>query len=207
MLIQTDFIKKTMLATFISIGVSSVSLNSYAESTDHKTVLEATSALKTLEGLTTPKANSEHFLKLLNIANEVDLGVSMNQESTSSELDAQAAILADDLEKFAADLVINNEKETFDIAVTTYAKALGGELLVRELTRAGGPHAMLVNSRTLLAKNMNDFKQDLSPQIDLFSFLGISTAHAGFFATTCGAFWFVTTAGYGTNLAYRSCYF
>jgi len=204
-----NFLKKTMLATMVGIEIFSFSLNSYADNLDNTTVLEAKAAAEILDNLTTETANSEHFLKLLTVADQVGFGVSTNQESAESELDKQAAILADDLEKFAADLVANNEKEVFDTAVIDYAKALGGEILVRELTSAGGPHAILTKSRAILAKNMNGFKQDTPPSIDLLSFLGISTAQAtsGIRSTACGAFWFVASWGYGTNIAYRSCYY
>jgi len=207
MLTHSKFLKKAILATMISAGIFSFSLNAYADNLDKKTMLEAKAAVEALDNLTTDKANSEHFFNLLTVIHEVELGVSTNQESTESELDKQAAMLADDLEKFAADLVANNEKEIFDNAVIDYGRALGGELLVRELTSAGGPHAMLTNSREILANQINEFKQDLPPSIDLLSFLGISTAQAGFFSTPCGAFWFAISWGNAERIAYRSCYY
>ena len=178
-----------LLSTLIGLGMAGLPLSSSAVT------------------LKTVPAEKKNFLEFVNLFNEAGMAGILERETVLKALDSQAAVVKADMAQFIANLEANGETAAFNSMVLAKAKALGGALFVNELKRAGGPFAILSKADSYIDADVKQFKSNLPPFISLLELIGISDAHAGWFYTTsCSLWWYTISLGYGTEVAYTSCY-
>lgn len=111
---------------------------------------------------------------------------------------------------FLAQLRDKNEVQAFEQMVYAAAAKTGRSTLAEEIRKDGGPVAILGRADTFLDALLDERRKAIAPAglDDFLEALGLTVSlEAGIRTTACGAFWFTLTLGYGTNLAYRSCYY
>ncbi len=133
-----------------------------------------------------------------------------NARAGVRKMQAAANAAKGEIRALAARLKRDRQVEAFNKAVEESAKRSGASAVLPELRSAGGAHAMLERADTyideMIAARRTVAEGSGTARL-IESLVGVATVHASIKTTTCAAFWFVISFGYGEAWAYRSCYY
>lgn len=113
------------------------------------------------------------------------------------------------IKSFVNRLRANGETEAYDAQAEERARQSGSQDLVSELRGGGGATSILSQADRLIDGQIAERgraagQNSVSSVLDFL--LGVPEAQARS-SHLCGAFYWLISAGYGTNLSYRACYY
>lgn len=125
-------------------------------------------------------------------------------------LDADAKKALPEIHRFASRLKANGETQLFNAYIAESVQKLGSPSLASEMKALdGNAYGLLLKSDSYIDDEIDQrraIKVSWNPGAALLALAGVAPAQAGLRSGACSFFWWVVSAGEGTEHAYTSCY-